>query len=89
MPLSVASASRESWTIYSRAVDFCAMKWTKLAPKSREQVADAMATVVATLAATERGKPDASDLRVALTRWAFNANAGGVPRAAGGAREGY
>lgn len=75
LPLSMAHTSRESWSVYSRAVDFCAMKWPKLAPKSREQVADATATVVAALTATERGKPSAADLRVALTRWAFNLNA--------------
>jgi integrase len=75
LPLSMAHASRESRTIYSRAVDFCARKWPKLAPKSREQVADAMATIVAPLAGTERGKPDSASLRLALTRWAFNANA--------------
>ncbi|MBR7838435.1 hypothetical protein KDL01_34535 [Actinospica durhamensis] len=75
LPLSMARANRERWTVYGRAVDFCAGKWAKLAPKSREQFADALATIVGAAVATDRGAPEAARLRLALTHWAFNTNA--------------
>lgn len=44
LPLSMDRANRERRSAYSRAVDFSTAKWAKLAPKSREQLADALAT---------------------------------------------
>jgi integrase len=75
LPLSMERANRDRWSVYSRAVDFCAVKWSKLAPKSREQVADAVATIVAAAVTTDRGRPEAAALRLTLTHWAFNTNA--------------
>src|SRR5581483_10239623 len=75
LPVSWARANKIVPTWYEHAVKFTAMKWTRLAPKSRAAIADSLATVTAALVATEAGKPDAKLLRSALATWAFNVNA--------------
>ena len=74
-PISWARQNKHVPTWYEHAVKFAAMKWTRLAPKSRAAIADSLATVTAALVDNETGKPDAKLLRSALATWAFNTNA--------------
>lgn len=74
-PVSWKRESKYIPTWYEHAVKFAAMKWPRLAPKSRAAIADSLATVTAALADTETGKPDPKVLRSALATWAFNVNA--------------
>ena len=74
-PVSWKRESKYVPTWYEHAVKFTAMKWTRLAPKSRAAIADSLATVTAALVESEAGKPDAKLLRSALATWAFNVNA--------------
>jgi integrase len=74
-PISWARQDKHIPTWYEHAVKFAAMKWPRLAPKSRAAIADSLATVTAALVDNETGKPDPKVLRSALATWAFNTNA--------------
>jgi integrase len=75
LPVSWKRESKHVPTWYEHAVKFAAMKWPRLAPKSRAAIADSLATVTAALVDNETGKPDPKVLRSALATWAFNTNA--------------
>jgi hypothetical protein len=55
------------------------MKWPHAAGKSRQGIADSLATVTPAMLATTKSRPSATTLRAALYGWSFNARA----RAAG------
>jgi len=61
---------RQSW--FDHARDYAAMKWPKLAAKSRKSMVEALATVTPALLSARRGRPDDRVLRRALYGWAFN-----------------
>lgn len=71
LPVSlVREANRMSWFEFAqRYVD---LKWSRAAAKSRVGNADTLATVTPLLLRNERGKPDETTLRRAMTGWAFN-----------------
>lgn len=62
-------------TWYEHACAYVDMKWPRVAPRSRQSIADALATVTPALLSTESGRPDLDVLREALYGWAFNASA--------------
>lgn len=68
-----------SW--YDHACAYVDMKWPHAAGKSRQGIADSLATVTPALLSTSKGQPSAVTLRAALYGWSFNARrrAGGPP----------
>lgn len=82
--LPVAMMPRaESPAWYAHACAFLDSKWAHLAPRSRQSLADALATVTPALFSTSRGRPCSKAVRRALYGWAFNAawRAAGPPPA--------
>jgi integrase len=70
-PLSMERAQRRvSWFDFAR--DYAAMKWPRLAPNSRRNTARALTNATLALLTSDRGRPTDSQLRKALTAWAFN-----------------
>lgn len=71
VPASELSQQNDrSW--YEHACEYVDRKWPHVAPKSRQSIADALATVTPTLVTTDRGKPEPKVLREALRTWVFN-----------------
>ncbi|WP_433057078.1 tyrosine-type recombinase/integrase [Dactylosporangium sp. CS-033363] len=71
LPVSMRRANRDmSW--YELACAFADMKWPRVAATTRRTHAEALTAMTTALFTTERGKPDAQRIRVALSRWAFN-----------------
>jgi hypothetical protein len=66
-----------SW--YEHACAYVDMKWPHAAGKSRQGIADSLATVTPAMLATTTSRPSATTLRAALDGWSFNSHA----RAAG------
>ena len=66
-----------SW--YQHICAYVDMKWPSAAGKTRQGIADALATVTPALLATDRGAPDNDLLRAAVYQWA-----GQAPRRAAG-----
>lgn len=78
-PFDVATGLPPSLTEHSAGVtwhehvlSFVDMKWQRAAPRSRQSIADALASVTAALLPTGRGRPDPRVLRASLYGWAFN-----------------
>jgi hypothetical protein len=70
-PVSMERAQRRmSWLAFAR--EYAAMKWPHLAPNSRRNTARALTNATLALLASDRGRPDDTDLRKALTSWSFN-----------------
>lgn len=59
-------------TWFEHACDYIDAKWSKSAAKSRVSLVEGMTAVTLALVKTERGAPDAVQLRRALRKWAFN-----------------
>lgn len=71
LPVSmVRETARMSW--FEFAQRYIDLKWTRAAAKSRAGNADTLATVTPLMLRSERGQPDETTLRRALTGWAFN-----------------
>lgn len=64
------SSGGPSW--YEHAVQFVEAKWPQWAPRSRQSIADALATVTPVLVTTTANEPLEPVLRKALYQWAFN-----------------
>jgi hypothetical protein len=60
-----------SW--YEHACSYVDMKWARAAGKSRQGIAEALATVTPALLSTERSRPNALVVRELLYGWSFNA----------------
>jgi hypothetical protein len=70
-PMSMERARRQmSWLGFAH--EYAAMKWPHLAPNSRRNTARALTNATLALVVSDRGRPAESDLRKALTAWAFN-----------------
>ncbi len=65
-------APQATW--YDHACDFAAMKWPRIASKSRTALADALASITTAMVADREGRPESQHLRQALYGWAFNVN---------------
>jgi len=59
-------------TWYEHACAFVDSSWTRLAPRSRQSIADVLSTVTPILLPDASDRPAASDIRAALYLWAFN-----------------
>ena len=71
LPVSmVRETARMSW--FEFAQRYIDLKWTRAAAKSRAGNADTLATVTPLMLRSERGQPDETTLRRALTGWALN-----------------
>jgi integrase len=62
-----------SW--YEHACAYVDMKWPHAAGKSRQGIAESLATVTPALLLTTKSRPSATGLRAALYGWSFNARA--------------
>ncbi|MBI4942486.1 MAG: tyrosine-type recombinase/integrase [Actinobacteria bacterium] len=71
--------ARSSVTWWEFALLYVDMKWPSLAPISRRSMAEALVTATMALLDDAKKRPRDSDLRAAMTAWAFNSKA----RAAG------
>lgn len=60
-----------SW--YEHACAYVDMKWPHAAGKSRQGIADSLATVTPALLSTSKSRPAAATLRAVLYGWSFNA----------------
>jgi integrase len=70
-PTSMERAERRvNWLVFAR--EYVAIKWPRLAPNSRRNTAAALTNVTLALIVGTRGRPPDSELRKALTIWAFN-----------------
>lgn len=63
-------AATVSW--YEHACAYVDMKWPRAAGKSRQGIAEALATVTPALLSSEKSRPQAPVLRELLYGWAFN-----------------
>lgn len=71
MPVSLVKTENDiSWLEHARA--YAAMKWPRLAAKSRRSTAESLATVTPVLIGHSATVPRADLVREALYRWAFN-----------------
>lgn len=61
---------RTSW--YEHACAYVDMKWPHAAGKSRQGIAESLATVTPALLSTEKSRPNAAVLRELLYGWSFN-----------------
>jgi len=59
-----------SW--YEHALAYTDMKWPHAAGKSRQGIADTLATVTPALVLTGKSRPSTTTLRAALYGWSFN-----------------
>jgi hypothetical protein len=62
-----------SW--YDHACAYVDMKWPHAAGKSRQGIAESLATVTPALLSSTKSRPSATTLRAALYGWSFNARA--------------
>lgn len=69
-PAAVAEVTGPSW--YEHACGFVDANWARLAPRSRQSIGDALASVSLSLLAKENGRPSDKKVRAALYRWSFN-----------------
>src|SRR5512135_1311296 len=82
LPLSLLSQQEPERSWWEHACAFIDMKWPRVAPRSRQSIADALATVTPALLVAGSGRPPAAALREAMYGWAFNTGrraAGGPP----------
>lgn len=63
-------APRLSW--YAHACAYADMKWPHAAGKSRQGIAESLATVTPALLATSKSRPSTASLRAVLYGWSFN-----------------
>ncbi len=66
---------QNSRTWYEHACAFVDMKWPHASARHRRSISEALATVTPALLTTDRGAPDADQVRKALYGWAFNRTA--------------
>lgn len=64
--------STTSW--YDHACAYVDMKWPHAAGKSRQGIAESLATVTPALLSANKSRPNAEVLRAVLYGWSFNAN---------------
>lgn len=79
LPVSWQRAEESPISWYDHACAYVDMKWPQAAGKSRQGIAESLATVTPALLSTVRSRPNATVLRAVLYGWAFNSRA----RAAG------
>jgi integrase len=70
LPPSLMPRSETTW--YDHMLSYVDSKWPRAAPKSRQSIADALASVSAALLPAGRGRPSPTQLRAALYGWALN-----------------
>lgn len=70
LPVSMVKA-KEARTIFDFVRAYIEMKWPHAAPKSRDSMSDALATVLPILTRETPGRPDADTLRTALRKYAL------------------
>jgi integrase len=78
-PISWERPAESAVSWYEHACAYVDMKWPHAAGKSRQGIAESLATVTPALFMTEKSRPSASTVRQLLYGWSFNARA----RAAG------
>lgn len=71
-PMARELNRRQAPTLFAHACAFADMKWARLAPKSRESIADGLTAVMMAVLPGEPGAPALTVLRRALRGWAFN-----------------
>jgi integrase len=72
-PVSWERTSEAAISWYEHACAYVDMKWPRAAGKSRQGIAESLATVTPALLAREKSRPDAAVLRALLYGWSFNA----------------
>lgn len=72
-PVSWARPELVAVSWYDHACAYVDMKWPHAAGKSRQGIADSLATVTPALLSSTKSRPNAITLRAALYGWSFNA----------------
>jgi integrase len=72
-PVSWQRSEPASVSWYAHACAYVDMKWPHAAGKSRQGIADSLATVTPALLSSARSRPSATTLRAVLYGWSFNA----------------